>query len=119
MMMEVKKPFMCRYQPLVPCRYLLEYPPDQTITCSECELYDPKRWYKNPWFKNLFKSRKEKDLEELNSYLALYVQLLAEENRGLSSFAWTHGWRGTEETIKAGALYRKKITELTQKIYNP
>ena len=60
--------------------------------------------------------QKIKFLEELCRTQAVYSALLAEELKSCQGIAWAHGWRSTEEKIKAGENLRKKINELTTKL---
>jgi len=67
---------------------------------------------------SIFLSNKAKIklLEEFLQTMAMYNALLAEECKSMQGIAWAHGWRSTEEKIKAGEDLRKKITLLTQKL---
>jgi len=62
------------------------------------------------------KNQKLKLYEELLQTMAIYNLLLAKELESCQGIAWAHGWRSTEEKIKAGIDLRKKVIELTQKL---
>jgi hypothetical protein len=65
-----------------------------------------------------FKKSKSRELllEELCQTLALYNALLAEELDSAVKTAYIHGWRSTEEKVKAGQDLRSKITTITNKL---
>jgi methionine salvage enolase-phosphatase E1 len=62
------------------------------------------------------KKGKIKLLEQLCQAMGMYNALLAEELKSCQGIAWAHGWRSTEEKIKAGEDLRKQITLITQKL---